>query len=148
MGATTRIGLLTGPLRDRFGIPLKLNFYDVSELKKVVSRASSLLKVSISADGANEIARRARGTPRIANRLLRRVRDFAEAEGATIDKASASRALKRLEIDEDGLDALDRRIAELEQQLAATTAEVAGQTLLIGGDIEVAMRLPGAIDSA
>src|ERR1700754_2083412 len=79
VGATTRIGLLTGPLRDRFGIPLKLNFYDVSELKKVIARAANLLNVTLAADGANEIARRARGTPRIAVRLLKRVRDFAHA---------------------------------------------------------------------
>lgn len=81
VGATTRIGLLTGPLRDRFGIPLKLNFYDVAELKKVVSRASSLLKVSITPDGANEIAKRSCGTPRIAVRLLKRVRDLRMRRG-------------------------------------------------------------------
>ncbi len=110
VGATTRIGLLTGPLRDRFGIPLKLNFYDVSELKKVIIRASGLLKVLITADGANEIARRARGTPRIAVRLLKRVRDFAHAAGKdAIDATMADVTLKRLEVDGLGLDASDHR---------------------------------------
>ena len=110
VGATTRIGLLTGPLRDRFGIPLKLNFYDVTELRKVVSRASALLKVGISDDGANEIARRARGTPRIAVRLLKRVRDFAHAAGKEkIDATLADVTLKRLEVDAQGLDASDHR---------------------------------------
>jgi Holliday junction DNA helicase RuvB len=110
IGATTRIGLLTGPLRDRFGIPLKLNFYDVAELTRVVTRASSLLKVTLAADGAQEIARRARGTPRIAVRLLRRVRDFAHAAGEEIVTAKmADATLQRLEVDTLGLDASDRR---------------------------------------
>ncbi len=114
VGATTRIGLLTGPLRDRFGIPLKLNFYDVAELKKVVTRASALLKMAISEDGANEIARRARGTPRIAVRLLKRVRDFAHAAGKeTIDTTLADVTLKRLEVDALGLDASDHRYLNL-----------------------------------
>ena len=110
VGATTRIGLLTGPLRDRFGIPLKLNFYDVAELKKVITRAAPLLKVTLAADGANEIARRARGTPRIAVRLLKRVRDFAHAAGEDIITATmADTTLKRLEVDSLGLDASDHR---------------------------------------
>ncbi|MDX2094506.1 MAG: Holliday junction branch migration DNA helicase RuvB [Alphaproteobacteria bacterium] len=110
VGATTRIGLLTGPLRDRFGIPLKLNFYDVAELRKVVSRASTLLKVTITPDGANEIANRARGTPRIAVRLLKRVRDFAHAAGKdTISATMADATLKRLEVDALGLDSSDHR---------------------------------------
>ncbi len=110
VGATTRIGLLTGPLRDRFGIPLKLNFYDVSELKKVISRAASLLSVTLAADGANEIARRARGTPRIAVRLLKRVRDFAHAANEdSITAKMADTTLQRLEVDSLGLDASDRR---------------------------------------
>lgn len=110
VGATTRIGLLTGPLRDRFGIPLKLNFYDVAELKKVITRAASLLNVTLAADGANEVARRARGTPRIAVRLLKRVRDFAHAAGVdSITAAMADTTLKRLEVDTLGLDASDRR---------------------------------------
>ncbi len=110
VGATTRVGMLTGPLRDRFGIPLKLNFYDVAELKKVVSRGAAMLSTTLSADGANEIARRARGTPRIAIRLLKRVRDFADAEGVdTITAQMADATLKRLEVDSLGLDASDRR---------------------------------------
>lgn len=110
VGATTRIGLLTGPLRDRFGIPLKLNFYDVAELKRVVSRAAALLKTTIQPDGANEIARRARGTPRIAVRLLKRVRDFAHAHGDdTITAPMADATLKRLDVDALGLDASDHR---------------------------------------
>lgn len=110
VGATTRIGLLTGPLRDRFGIPLKLNFYDVAELKKVITRAGALLKVGTTPDGATEIARRARGTPRIAVRLLKRVRDFVHAAGKdTIDAAIADATLKRLDVDALGLDASDHR---------------------------------------
>ena len=110
VGATTRIGLLTGPLRDRFGIPLKLNFYDVAELTKVVTRAAALLSVSFAEDGAHEIARRARGTPRIAVRLLKRVRDFAHAEGEDrITTKMADATLKRLDVDSLGLDASDRR---------------------------------------
>ena len=110
VGATTRIGLLTGPLRDRFGIPLKLNFYDVAELKKVVGRAAMLLNVTLAPDGANEIAKRSRGTPRIAVRLLKRVRDFAHANSKeTITAPMADAMLKRLEVDGLGLDASDRR---------------------------------------
>lgn len=110
VGATTRLGLLTNPLRDRFGIPLKLNFYSEEELRKVIDRASRLLSLELSADGAGEIARRARGTPRIAVRLLRRVRDFAAADGITkVDAKAADRALTRLEVDARGLDASDHR---------------------------------------
>ena len=109
VGATTRAGLLATPLRDRFGIPVRLEFYEPEELGRIVMAAAHKLGVPITEDGAVEISARARGTPRIALRLLRRVRDFAEAEGADINRASAARALKRLEIDEDGLDALDRR---------------------------------------
>jgi Holliday junction DNA helicase RuvB len=109
IGATTRQGLLTTPLRDRFGIPVRLNFYTVSELELVVRRAARLLAADLTEDGAHEIARRSRGTPRIAGRLLRRVRDFAHAAGTPIDAASADRALSRLEIDALGLDAMDRR---------------------------------------
>ncbi len=107
VGATTRAGLVTTPLRDRFGIPLRLQFYTVPELKSVVSRAARLLAMELTADGAREIAARSRGTPRIAGRLLRRVRDF--ANGATVDRAAADRALNRLEVDALGLDAMDRR---------------------------------------
>jgi len=110
VGATTRQGLLTTPLRDRFGIPVRLNFYTVEELQQVVRRAARLLGAELAEDGAEEIARRSRGTPRIAGRLLRRVRDFAHAAGADlIDAATADRALSRLEIDALGLDAMDRR---------------------------------------
>ena len=110
VGATTRQGLLTTPLRDRFGIPIRLTFYTVAELEQVVRRAARLLAADLTEDGAHEIARRSRGTPRIAGRLLRRVRDFAHAAGnAAIDAGAADRALTRLEIDALGLDAMDRR---------------------------------------
>jgi holliday junction DNA helicase RuvB len=110
IGATTRAGLLTNPLRDRFGIPVRLNFYSESELEEIVNRGARVLGIGMTADGANEIARRARGTPRIAGRLLRRVRDFALVAGATaIDRAAADRALVELEVDAAGLDGMDRR---------------------------------------
>jgi Holliday junction DNA helicase RuvB len=110
VGATTRAGLLATPLRDRFGIPLRLEFYTPEELARVVEGAARKLGAPIAPDGAVEIARRARGTPRVAGRLLRRVRDFASADGAaSIDRAAAGRALARLEVDEAGLDSLDRR---------------------------------------
>src|SRR5258707_358417 len=110
VGATTRAGLLTNPLRDRFGIPIRLNFYSESELEEIVNRGARVLGIGMTPDGANEIARRARGTPRIAGRLLRRVRDFALVAGATfIDRGSADRALTELEVDGAGLDAMDRR---------------------------------------
>ncbi|MET4682380.1 Holliday junction branch migration DNA helicase RuvB [Brevundimonas faecalis] len=110
VGATTRAGLLATPLRDRFGIPLRLEFYTPEELTAVIRGAARKMGAPISEDGALEIARRSRGTPRIAGRLLRRVRDFATAEGAaTIDRLAAARALARLEVDEAGLDSLDRR---------------------------------------
>jgi Holliday junction DNA helicase RuvB len=110
IGATTRAGLLTNPLRDRFGIPSRLNFYSEAELEQIVNRGARVLSVGVTADGANEIARRARGTPRIAGRLLRRVRDFASVAGApAIDRAVADKALAALEVDAAGLDAMDRR---------------------------------------
>jgi holliday junction DNA helicase RuvB len=110
IGATTRAGLLTNPLRDRFGIPVRLNFYSEAELEEIVDRGARVLGIGMTADGANEIALRARGTPRIAGRLLRRVRDFASVEGkAAIDRAVADRALGALEVDAAGLDAMDRR---------------------------------------
>jgi holliday junction DNA helicase RuvB len=110
VGATTRAGLLTNPLRDRFGIPVRLNFYSEAELELIVNRGARVLGIAITADGANEIARRARGTPRIAGRLLRRVRDFASVDGAAaIDRAVADKALAALEVDAVGLDAMDRR---------------------------------------
>lgn len=110
VGATTRQGLLTTPLRDRFGIPVRLNFYSEDELLQVVARGAGLLGMQIDQGGALEIARRSRGTPRVAGRLLRRVRDFAHVAGATtITRAAADEALTRLEVDGLGLDAMDRR---------------------------------------
>jgi Holliday junction DNA helicase RuvB len=110
VGATTRQGLLTTPLRDRFGIPVRLQFYSVDELTSVVTRAAGLLDLHIAQDGAREIARRSRGTPRIAGRLLRRVRDFATVLGEeTVHAKVADSALTRLEVDALGLDAMDRR---------------------------------------
>src|SRR4249919_536159 len=110
VGATTRAGLLTNPLRDRFGIPVRLNFYTEAELELIVNRGARVLGIGMTADGANEIARRSRGTPRIAGRLLRRVRDFAHAGNVDkIDRKLADRALLQLEVDAAGLDAMDRR---------------------------------------
>jgi Holliday junction DNA helicase RuvB len=110
IGATTRQGLLTTPLRDRFGIPVRLNFYTVAELERVVARGARLLGVAIEPAGAHEIARRSRGTPRVAGRLLRRVRDFAHVGGnSTVNAQVADAALTRLEVDSLGLDAMDRR---------------------------------------
>ncbi|EJF76330.1 Holliday junction branch migration DNA helicase RuvB [Bartonella birtlesii] len=110
VAATTRLGLLTTPLRDRFGIPIRLNFYTIEELEYIVQRNARLFAVQISDDGAHEIARRARGTPRIAGRLLRRVCDFALVRRAEkIDRKVADEALSRLEVDHLGLDPLDRR---------------------------------------
>jgi Holliday junction DNA helicase RuvB len=110
IGATTRAGLLTTPLRDRFGIPIRLNFYTPEELVKIVERGARLLGIGMAPDGAMEIARRSRGTPRIAGRLLRRVTDFALVEGARqISRAIADKALLRLDVDARGLDQLDRR---------------------------------------
>jgi Holliday junction DNA helicase RuvB len=110
IGATTRLGLISNPLRDRFGIPLRLNFYKVEELVKVINRAAKLLDTKITKDGAEEIARRSRGTPRIALRLLKRIRDFASVEHKSeIDVTIADSALTRLEIDKAGLDSNDYR---------------------------------------
>ena len=114
VGATTRAGLLTNPLRDRFGIPIRLNFYTEAELELIVTRGARVLGIGMGKDGAQEIARRARGTPRVAGRLLRRVRDFAHSEGAsTVDRKVADRALLALEVDAEGLDAMDRRYLDL-----------------------------------
>ena len=110
VGATTRQGLLTTPLRDRFGIPIRLQFYTVEELELIVTRGARVLGIGMSGDGANEIARRARGTPRIAGRLLRRVRDFAIVDGnATVTRSVADKALGLLDVDGVGLDLMDRR---------------------------------------
>ncbi len=111
VGATTRAGMLTNPLRDRFGIVARLEFYSPEELKLIVSRSAQLLKVRVDDHGAQEIALRSRGTPRIANRLLRRVRDFAEVKGdGHVDKATADAALKMLDVDAIGLDVMDRKM--------------------------------------
>src|SRR5437868_9276693 len=111
IGATTRTGLLTGPLRDRFGIVNRLDYYPPGDLQEIVRRSAQKLEVRLDEGGAGEIARRARGTPRIANRLLRRVRDFAEVEGdGRVTRPVADRALQRLEVDAAGLDAMDRKI--------------------------------------
>jgi len=116
VGATTRTGLLSSPLRTRFGVPLRLDFYPVEQLEKIVRRSADLLKIAIDATGANEIARRARGTPRIANRLVKRVRDYAQvkhrgADGASrIDRDTARAALSMFEVDDRGLDPMDRKL--------------------------------------
>ncbi len=111
VGATTRTGMITGPLRDRFGLVARLDYYDDDELEQIVRRAAGILDVHIEARGASEIARRSRGTPRIANRLLRRVRDFAEVRGdGTIDVGTAQRGLATFGVDERGLDKVDRAI--------------------------------------
>jgi Holliday junction DNA helicase RuvB len=110
VGATTRAGLITRPLRERFGIPLRLNFYEPAELALIVARGARVLSIELDTGGANEIAQRSRGTPRVAARLLRRVRDFAAVAGTVrIDARAADAALTRLEVDATGLDAMDRR---------------------------------------
>ncbi|MEE3096941.1 MAG: Holliday junction branch migration DNA helicase RuvB [Pseudomonadota bacterium] len=110
VGATTRAGLLTSPLRDRFGIVQRLEFYEVGDLKRIVSRAASILEVEADDAGASEIAKRSRGTPRIANRLMRRVRDYAQVKGdGVINQSMAEQALDMLSVDEQGFDHLDRR---------------------------------------
>lgn len=114
IGATTRTGLLTGPLRDRFGMSFRLNYYTPEELADIVVRSAFILDVPVSRDGALEIARRSRGTPRLANRLLKRVRDWAQVKGdGQIDEDIAAQALCFFEVDSMGLDALDNRILEL-----------------------------------
>jgi Holliday junction DNA helicase RuvB len=113
IGATTRAGLLTPPLRDRFGIQLRLEYYDEKELAQIVNRAAAFLNMEIYPEGSLEIARRSRGTPRIATRLLKRVRDFAEVKSVKkVDQAAADAALKLLDVDHMGLDSLDRKILE------------------------------------
>ena len=110
IGATTRSGLLTNPLRDRFGIPLRLEFYSVEELGEIVSRSGRILNMNMTEDGAQEIAKRSRGTPRIAGRLTRRVRDFAQVEGGNkVDAKIADEAMKRMDVDAQGLDSMDHR---------------------------------------
>ena len=116
VGATTRIGMISNPLRDRFGIPLKLEFYSANELKTLITRAAKVLNADITDDGANEIAKRSRGTPRIALRLLRRIRDFAETAGKPIDKKLADESLLKLEVDCVGLDSSDRKYLNFIEQ--------------------------------
>lgn len=114
VGATTRMGLISSPLRDRFGIVARLEYYTPADLARIVARAARILNVEINEAGALEIGRRARGTPRIANRLLRRVRDFALVHGdGSIGKADASAALARLDVDDEGLDQMDRKLLEV-----------------------------------
>jgi Holliday junction DNA helicase RuvB len=113
VGATTRAGMLTNPLRDRFGIVARLEFYTPAELGTIVKRSAGLLNVPVQAEGAFEIARRSRGTPRIANRLLRRVRDYAEVKGeGVITRTIADKALKMLDVDPEGFDLMDRKLLE------------------------------------
>lgn len=113
IGATTRPGLLSSPLRDRFGINCRLDFYETIDLEKIITRAANILSLTIEPAGSHEIARRARGTPRVANRLLKRVRDFALVKGnGSIDRGIARQALEMMEIDEEGLDNVDRMILE------------------------------------
>ena len=114
IGATTRSGLITSPLRERFGIPMRVSFYSARELEQIVARGARLLNLDLTADGATEIARRSRGTPRVSGRLLRRVRDFDAVDGTgQIDAKAADAALNRLGVDERGLDAMDRRYLDL-----------------------------------
>jgi Holliday junction DNA helicase RuvB len=111
VGATTRTGLLTSPLRDRFGVSFRLEFYGAEEIEEVIRRSAAMLSIAIDAEGTREIARRSRGTPRIANRLLRRVRDFAQVKGdGTIGRSIADHALREMEVDHEGLDVMDRKI--------------------------------------
>jgi holliday junction DNA helicase RuvB len=111
VGATTRTGLLTSPLRDRFGVIDRLNFYTIHELQRIVKRSSGLMNITIDQDAAAEIARRSRGTPRIANRLLRRVRDFAQVAGnSAVTQDAVVSSMKRIEVDEKGFDEMDRRL--------------------------------------
>jgi Holliday junction DNA helicase RuvB len=113
VGATTRIGLLTSPLRDRFGVICRLDFYSPQELARIVARSAKIMQVNLTEDGALEIGRRSRGTPRIGNRLLRRVRDFALVEGKEeIDAETASASLEVMDVDQGGLDCMDRKILE------------------------------------
>ncbi|MBF8260032.1 MAG: Holliday junction DNA helicase subunit RuvB, partial [Actinobacteria bacterium] len=111
VGATTRTGLLTSPLRERFGVSFRLEFYSSEEMEEVVRRSAKTLSIPIDGDGTREIARRSRGTPRVANRLLRRVRDFAQVDGdGRITRQIADHALSRMEVDKEGLDVMDRKI--------------------------------------
>ena len=136
VGATTRAGLITGPLRARFGIVHRLDFYQPDELARIIHRSAALMEIEVDEDGAHEIARRSRGTPRIANRLLRRVRDFAQVRGdGAIDSETAGRALEMLEVDELGFDEVDRKILTvLIDQYQGGPAGIAAIAAAIGED--------------
>jgi len=114
VGATTRVGLLTSPLRNRFGIMHRLDYYSADELKAIIIRAARLINTEITAEGAEEISKRSRGTPRVANRLLRRIRDYAQVKGkGVVDREIAKLALDRMDVDEEGLDEMDKKILEV-----------------------------------
>jgi len=138
VGATTRAGLLTGPLRDRFGFTAHMDFYDVAELERVLSRSARLLEVSLTTDGGAEIARRSRGTPRIANRLLRRVRDFAEVRADGVVTAQAAQdGLAVYDVDELGLDRLDKAVLEaLVRRFGGGPVGVSTLAVAVGEEIE------------
>jgi len=114
VGATTRVGLITSPLRNRFGIIHRLDYYTTDELVSIINRSATLINVEITKEGATEIARRARGTPRVANRLLRRIRDYAQVKGSgIIDREISALALNKMDVDEEGLDEMDKKILEV-----------------------------------
>ncbi|OGS04443.1 MAG: Holliday junction DNA helicase RuvB [Elusimicrobia bacterium RIFCSPLOWO2_12_FULL_59_9] len=138
IGATTRSGLLTGPLRDRFGIIGNLNFYETPELERIVVRSAQILNIEVEPSGVEEIARRSRGTPRIANRLLRRLRDFAEVQGrGVITQAIAQSALNALEVDPEGLDAMDRRLlAALIEKFRGGPVGIENLAIAVGEEID------------
>ncbi|MBI4720952.1 MAG: Holliday junction branch migration DNA helicase RuvB [Chitinivibrionia bacterium] len=138
VGATTRAGMITAPMRDRFGVVFRIGYYASEELRKIVLRSARILGIDITEDGAAEIARRSRGTPRIANRLLKRARDFAEVEGkGKIDKPAADYALERLQVDAKGLDEMDRRIlSTIIQKFAGGPVGIHSLAIAISEEIE------------
>jgi Holliday junction DNA helicase RuvB len=138
IGATTRAGMITAPLRDRFGVVLRLDFYTPEELCTIVKRSAGILGVTISEDGAEEIARRSRGTPRIANRLLKRTRDFAQVQGKdVIDREAADFALGRLRVDTRGLDEMDRRLLQsIVQRFAGGPVGIQSLAVAVGEEQE------------
>jgi Holliday junction DNA helicase RuvB len=138
VGATTRVGMITAPMRDRFGVVFRLDFYQPEDLKNIVMRSAGLLEIGVSEDGAAEIARRARGTPRIANRLLKRIRDFAQVDGKdTIDHDMADYALRRLKVDDCGLDEMDRRIlAYIIEKFAGGPVGIGSLAVAVSEEVE------------
>ena len=138
VGATTRAGMITSPLFARFGISMRLDYYDFEEIRSIVIRSARIMGVSITPEGASEIAKRSRGTPRIANRLLRRVRDFAEVKGdGTIDLKIAKYALDMLEVDEEGLDDMDKRILKaIIEKFNGGPVGIKTLSISVGEDIE------------